>query len=139
MWHTMISFHKHFLRLVLTSLLVFFSSQLLATTQRGDILLVDGEKWNRRDFPIEKLERATLNILHSIIEDQNSYKLDDSTLVVHESTGCWRGYVAEWSIQNGRLILNQLYNVDREPFDYSILIEVIPEYFHDGFLYADWL
>lgn len=127
-------------RLFITALLVLINlTQLFATNQKGDILIVDGQKWCLCEYPLEFLESNVKEDLHSDIDSLNERVLDNGKVEVHLSSSCWRGYIAEWVIENGRLCLNQLYDCDMEPLDYSVLRKNLNKYENDGKIYADWL
>lgn len=130
----------HRARLFIISLLVLINlPQLFATNQQGDILIVDGQKWYLCEYPLEFLDSNVKEDLHAAIDSLNEHVLDNGEVEVHLSSSCWRGYIAEWVIENGRLCLNQIYDCGMEPLNYSVLRKNLNKYEKDGKIYADWL
>src|SRR5215470_17076950 len=67
-----------------------WSILVLATAQEGDVLLLDGKAY-----------RIYTNPLDPYLQDHPK-ALPEATVV---STSLWRGYVATWQIEDGRLLL----------------------------------
>ena len=61
------------------------------TAQATDLILIDGVQHNLFTNPLDAYRER--------------YRRDMIFLQDHPNTACWRGYVAEWEIDDGRLFL----------------------------------
>lgn len=99
------------MRLAVPALLVLFAPiQAGATAQTPDIVMIDGERLPLFSNPLEQ---------H--FAKAGRPKVLDGGVV---STGNWRGYVATWTIEDGRLYLTKVekeYAKDRQPGAYEWL------------------
>jgi len=87
-----------------------------ATIQGGDILIWKGDTLTLYSNPLNL--RFDYNVLitkiHDEIESQEKYlfpeKYESDEIEEIYSSMCWRGYIAEWSIVNDSLFLNNIYH-----------------------------
>lgn len=77
-------------------------SNLIASGQSRDILIYNKEKLSIRDYPLEALYGE--NSIRPDFFDNKNHK-------ICSSTGCNRGYVAEWEIIENQLYLINIFNV----------------------------
>jgi len=102
-------------------------SDTLATAQRGDILIVDGEELSIQTNPLEPFL------------EMNPELRPESEII---STSLWRGYVATWEIAEGQLMLVGIEALRRKPGVekletefHSVMAKVFPG--HDQ-VFAEW-
>lgn len=88
-------------RLALLLLAIFAASPLGATAQAPDILKVDGKTYSLHSNPL------------SAVLAEHEDRLPKPEVV---SSGLWRGYIATWSVRDGRLWLD---NVEMPTRDYA--------------------
>ena len=61
------------------------------TTQRSDLFILDGQTLRVFPFPLDELG--------------SPWSVSSRPSLTLMSTGCWRGYIATWSLRDGRLVL----------------------------------
>jgi hypothetical protein len=118
------------MRLVVPALLVLFApTQASATAQIPDIIMIDGEKHSLFSNPLEQHFAKT-----------GRPDILDGGVV---SSANWRGYVATWAIEGGRLYLTKVekeYAKERQPGAYEwlpiSLLKLFPS--SKGRVIADW-
>jgi hypothetical protein len=107
--------------------LVIFTLTATATGQSGDILIWNSKKYSLFSNPLESYPQF----------DQMRGKLfGDKPGEI--STGCVRGYIAEWQIFNDTLYLTNIYGC-YSPATKADLKEIFPKIFHNGKIKADWV
>ena len=85
------------------------------TAQETDLILIDGVQHNLFTNPLDAYRER--------------YRRDIILLQDHPNTACWRGYVAEWEIDEGRLFLLKVVgNISYKGrgSDYNIFHDKIP-------------
>jgi hypothetical protein len=85
------------------------------TAQETDLILIDGVQHALLTNPLDAYRER--------------YRRDIIFLQDHPNTGCWRGYVAEWEIDEGRLFLLKVVgNISYKGrgSDYNIFHDKIP-------------
>ena len=85
------------------------------TAQEADLILIDGVQQQLLTNPLEAY--------------REKYRRDIIFLQDHPNTGCWRGYVAKWEIDKGRLFLLKVVgNISYKGrgSDYNIFHDKIP-------------
>ena len=85
------------------------------TAQATDLILIDGVQHNLFTNPLDAY--------------REKYRRDMIFLEDHPNTACWRGYVAEWEIDEGRLFLLKVVgNISYKGrgSDYNIFYDKIP-------------
>ena len=118
---------------LITLLFCLFLFHFLAwgTAQEGDILILDGEEWELLYTPLEKLDSLSYVSLQKAFEWEG------------RSTGNYRGYVAYWSISNGRLYLEKVVMYDEQYLpkdcDYSVILKTLSRYDNNGRICAEWV
>ena len=111
-------------------ILLFFSAQSFSTAQAPDILIIDGETIDLQSNPLEVYFKS------------NPDKKSDEWAL---STGLWRGYVAEFKIENSYLIVSDIKVQLKKEEDhrkwFSVIDQVMPKEervvsWYDGLLIA---
>lgn len=100
-----------------------------STAQQGDILIIKNDTLTLFSNPLEQYP--------SIGQLRGKFFGNQKASV---STGCWRGYVAEWKIIKGKLYLTNIYdcgyNKDRLKADLNVLFKGRA---HHGIVEANWV
>lgn len=84
---------------ILICILSLISFPSFSTGQAGDILIFENKKYELLDTPLESYPQI------DSIRD-NLFGGKDGGL----STACWRGYIAEWTIENEKIFLTNIYS-----------------------------
>ncbi len=118
----------HKMRVTTTILLILFSLTIFATEQTPDVLIYKSDTIYIETYPFEVLMDSDSLIRQKIFEDSDDFCI---------SSGCWRGHVATWTIENDSLFLTNLLN-GCEEFEFKL-----NEVFHnrkviDNKVFADW-
>lgn len=119
----------------ITILFLFIFLQIKATGQSGDVLYIEGEKWDLMAKPIDA--------------DSTLYaRLRDFLPKNHcMTTANWSGYTAFWEIRNDRLYLQRLdiciYDRGSQKdstliFEADLLQTLFAPYYKHGEIYARW-
>jgi hypothetical protein len=115
-----------------------------ATSQTGDIIIWQGDTLTLFSNPLElRSDWTTLkkNITTEIEnEDRRLYpqKYEKDEVEALFSTGCWRGYIAEWKLEDNKIYLNNIYACN----DYKVKVDLkklFQNEFKDDLLFANWL
>ncbi len=111
--------------------LLLFHFLAWGTAQEGDILILDGEEWELLYTPLQKIDSLSYVSLQKAFEWEG------------RSTGNYRGYVAYWSISNGRLYLEKVVMYDEQYLpkdcDYSVILKTLSRYDNNGRICAEWV
>jgi hypothetical protein len=125
-------------------LFLFISLTANATSQVGDILIWKGDTLTLFSNPLElRSDRnELLKIIDSLLlaEDKRLYpqKYETEEVESMSSTACWRGYIAEWTILNGKIYLSNIYACH----DHKIKIDlkrVFGKELKENMLFANWI
>lgn len=118
----------HKMRETTTILLILFSLTIFATEQTPDRLIYQSDTIFIDTFPLEKLMESDSIIRKRIFE----YSKD-----VCMSSGCWRGHVATWKIENDSIFLVKLISGCE---DYKFKLENVfgTKKVIEGKVFANW-
>jgi len=103
-----------------------------ATAQVGDILIWKGDTLVLFSNPLELLEDYDSLVM------QISKKIELQAERNFISSGCWRGYQAEWIVLNDSIFLNNIYDC----FDSSLKINlnnIFPSLIKNQKIFASWI
>jgi len=110
------------MKYIILLLAIVISTSLFATYQAPDILI-----WNKDTFEIYTSPLESNSKLSKAILDYNK---------TWESSGCWRGYIATWTLINDELYLKDVINYkDRANINF-IVEKVLNKKFVNGLLKA---
>lgn len=116
------------MREIVTILLVLFSVTVFATEQTPDVLIYKSDTIFIETYPFENLMNSDSLIRKRIFGDSDEYCI---------SSGCWRGHVATWIIENDSLFLIDL--IDGCEENKFILQDVFnKEKVINNKVFADW-
>lgn len=123
--------------------LLLLSLKVAATSQYGDILIMEGDTLTLFSNPLhsrpdwKELSVCIWNELKN--EDKRLYpqKYEAEEVEVQWSTACNRGYVAEWILHNDSLFLSNIYACD--DFNVKIPLQKLFKDCKNGLLFADWV
>jgi len=101
------------------------STSVFATGQAGDLLIWHGDTVELLATPLENYPQ--IDSLRPLFFDNRQHMY---------STGCWRGYVAEWTIENKQLYLVNIYGEGRIRAD---LGKLFGEQCQNGRVAATWV
>ena len=114
-----------------TLLIVFFSSKVFGTAQGSDNLIYNGDTMFFLCEPLEKCFEDSIIYRDKLFKGQ--------TKVLY-TTACYRGYVAEWKIENSTLYLTAIYNCTYyENKIEADLKKIFGEKCVNGRVKADWV
>ena len=122
-------------RFAFIQVLLCFSLCTMATGQEGDVITIDGERWNLLGKPIDHDSVLYHRLLEVLPKDRSI------------STANWDGYRAYWSIKNNRLCLErieiELYDKDKkrshaENIPEADLRKVFGKYYQQKEIVASW-
>lgn len=82
---------------------LFANTKSHATAQMGEIIIIDGQKFELLSVPIHNDSLLATKLNECLSEGRG--------------TSCWRGYVGEWELKEGRLYLNKI----MEPYEEIII------------------
>jgi hypothetical protein len=111
---------RHGLTSVASSLLIAWASQAAATDQIRDVIMVSGQQY-----------RLSVSPLASYLA-RNTPRWPQGEVT---TTANWRGYVAKWAVDDGRLMLTDIRVNPESDRERSALSQVFPE---GGPIIADW-
>ena len=140
--HSRYFFGHIMMKIYVIAVILFFSMNVFATAQLGDILIWNGDTLKLFSNPLElradydsiitqilnKIERAT----YSEIEDDEEER--ESII----STACWRGYRAEWIVINDSIFLNNIYHCFNKNIEVA-LTDIFPNVCVNQKLFASWI
>lgn len=110
---------------------LLFAFTVLATGQMPDKLIYQGEEYSLLDTPLERYPEID-KIRHKIFGER--------TEEAGFNTGCWRAYVAEWTIENNQIFLTNIYSCEYGGNSIkSNLSDVFGGLCIDGKVKADWI
>ena len=122
-------------RFAFIQVLLCFSLCTMATGQEGDVIMINGERWNLLGKPIDHDSVLYHRLLEVLPKDRSI------------STANWDGYRAYWSIKNNRLCLErieiELYDKDKkcshaENIPEADLRKVFGKYYQQKEIVASW-
>ena len=93
-----------------------------ATGQAGEVIIIGQDTLQLLSCPIE-------------VDSVLSLKVSTCADRCGSSTGCWRGYIGWWRLENGTLYLEKLVKEDRDSLGREILIDtkdIFDAYNRDG-------
>ncbi|MBC5621582.1 hypothetical protein [Butyricimonas hominis] len=99
-----------------------------ATGQAGEVIIIGQDTLQLLSCPIE-------------VDSVLSLKVSTCADRCGSSTGCWRGYIGWWRLENGTLYLEKLVKEDRDSLGREILIDtkdIFDAYNRDGKIVASW-
>ncbi|MDJ0908498.1 MAG: hypothetical protein QNI99_04870 [Woeseiaceae bacterium] len=111
------------LRFLVLSTLLFFTSAALATAQRPDRIVYDGQTYALQTNPLNQYFQAN--------PDRHPFEAGDKDRMV-TSTALWRGYVATFALENDLLVLRdfEVLQSTGDPKDFDAeLVSQIDQYF----------
>ena len=125
-------------------LFLFISLTANATSQVGDILIWEKDTLTLFSNPLElRADKDELSkIIDSLLlaEERRLYpkKYEAEVVETMNSTACWRGYIAEWTIINDKLYLSNIYacHDNRVRVD---LKKIFGKEIQDNLLFANWV
>jgi hypothetical protein len=88
-------------RAVTLLILLLFYLNSYATTQAGDIIIMGKDTFALHTLPLKSYPQYEGISGHLFGEQQATF-----------NTGCWRGYIAEWTVIDQELYLTNIYNCD---------------------------
>ena len=123
-----LKFENIAMKVAFIQVLLCFSLCTMATGQEGDVIMIDGERWNLLGKPIDHDSVLYHRLLEVLPKDRSI------------STANWDGYRAYWSIKNNRLCLDhieiELY--DKENIPEADLRKVFSKYYQQKDIVATW-
>lgn len=125
-------------------LFLFISLTANATSQVGDILIWEKDTLTLFSNPLElRTDKDELSkIIDSLLlaEDRRLYpkKYEAEVVETMNSTACWRGYIAEWTIINDKLYLSNIYACHDNKVRID-LKQIFGKEIQDNLLFANWV
>lgn len=113
------------------SILFLISTSVFPTWQAGDILIYEGKEYQLLDTPLEAYPEIASMREKFFGDKDGGY-----------STGCWRGYIAEWVVEEGTVFLTNIYSYNYFAEGDSLksdLKELFGDKCVDGRVKADWI
>lgn len=80
--------------LIVPFLVLLANTESHATAQMGEIIIIDGQKFEMLTVPINRDSLLCIELKKHLPEYSN--------------TACWRGYVGEWELKGDQLYLNKI-------------------------------
>jgi len=117
---------KYFIAL---SILIFFVAKIFATAQVSDKLIYNGDTIFFLVEPLEKCFEDSIIYRNKLFEEQTEKWY---------STACWRGYVAEWKIEDSTLYLTAIYQCHKNSIK-ADLKNLFGEKCVNGRVKAEWV
>ncbi|WP_242926973.1 hypothetical protein [Pontibacter vulgaris] len=117
------------MKILLSVLLFFFCLEAKSTDQAPDILFYEGDKY----------ELYTNHADMSPLESFDQIREELSKQSKWWSSGCWRGYIAEWVIENGQLYLTKVKSCEDGKIVNALIEKAIKRKFVGGKMKADWV
>ena len=124
------------MKVAFIQVLLCFSLCASATGQEGDVIMIDGERWNLLGKPIEHDSVLYHRLLEVLPKDRSI------------STANWDGYRGYWSIKDNRLCLDhieiELYDKDKkrshvENIPAADMRKVFGKYYQQKEIVASWV
>lgn len=118
--------------LILT--LIFFSIKGFSTHQTEDYVIIDkdtlyfNELQGYVDSPLEQIDSISEKIRKNLNRD-----------VEIMSSGCWRGFYAEWKIIDNTLYLSKVFDCHTHELINDVVEKSLGRKFTDGLLEANWV
>lgn len=97
-----------------------------ATKQISDYLIYNNDTLYLYESPLEKIDRITFKI----------QKMDS---IISISSGCWRGFYAEWRIIDNILYLANVYDCKDNKLINHKIEKILKRKFNNGLIKADWV
>lgn len=114
------------MKAVFIALFIFNLVDAYPTAQSGEILLRNGDTLIMYSTPLEAMPGIDSLRSELIMHGFNTY-----------NTGCWRGYIATWELENDSLFLIQIKSPNPEGVE-ADLSKLFHSEYKDGRLYAQW-
>ncbi len=116
------------MREITTILLILFSLTIFATEQTPDVLIYKSDTIYLETYPFKALMDSDSLIRQKIFGDGDDFCI---------SSGCWRGHVATWIIENDSLFLTKLID-GCEEIEFKLSDIFHEDKFIDNKVFADW-
>ena len=121
-------------QLLVLSILLFHVIRLCATGQGGDRIIIGKTPSNYLPHPWKNCCRKEKFLRQDFWGDKNT----------GWNTGCWRGYIATWKLENNKLFLEEIAPCDtygKPPGNYPIadISKLFPDLYKDGHIFAGWV
>jgi len=133
---------EQFLKKIYVGFVIFlFPLTVFSTGQVGDILIWKGDTLTLFSNPLELIANYdSLRVkIHDEIERLTYPDLkDDEPRLAIFSTGCWRGYRAEWIIINDSIFLNNIYHCHNENIKVN-LNDIFSNKVENEKIFASWI
>jgi hypothetical protein len=107
-------------------LLTIFSAKVFSTSQVSDYLILNKDTLYLYSSPLEQID----SIRFKIIFRKSDYFL---------SSGCWRGFYAEWKIINNMLYLSKVFDCEYNGNINNFIEKILGRKFINGLLEAEWV
>ena len=88
-------------RYIFIFILILISTSVFSTWQVGDILIFENKKYQLLDIPLEAYPEID-SIRGKFFGDKEG----------GFNTGCWRAYIAEWTVEEETVFLTNIYSCD---------------------------
>jgi hypothetical protein len=108
-------------------LIISFSNDIFATHQTEDILIWNKDTFYLYDSPLD------------LIPDIRAKIFESQTTTIRILSSCWRGYNAEWKIENNQLYLTNVFDAGGEKNLNKNIEKILNKKFVNGKIKADWV
>lgn len=117
------------MKYILLTLFLLINAKGFATMQTPDILIIDTDTtFLLYNYPLND---------HPNMEKFYKHMKKDTSFFKSSSTGCWRGYKAEWKLINNELYLSNVYSCDGKIK--LNLKDIFKNVNKEGLVKADWV
>ncbi len=119
-------------RAVLLLLLALVPTMACATGQEGDIIYIDGQRWQLLGRPVGGDSVLYANVVASLPEERI------------ESTANWDGFLGYWTLEGDMLILDSVTYEEDDPWrdvalSQAVMRNIFADYYVDGKIVAQWI
>ena len=120
--------------------ILVFPLSVFATPQTGDILIWNGDTLDLRSNPLKFRED------HDLLRTQIFKEVEKQTIATFSNkdnlwlltSTCWRGYQAEWIVQNDSIFLNNIYHCFFDEVKIN-LNNIFPNNRENEKIFASWI
>lgn len=113
---------------IFLAILLFFAVKGFSTYQIQDYMIWNNDTFYFYESPLEQID----NIASKINAQKNKR-------IQYISSGCWRGFYAEWKLIDSILYLSNVYDCRTDKNINKIIEKVLGKKFVKGLLKADWV
>ena len=121
--------------------ILFFPLSLFATPQIGDILIWKGDTLELHSNPLRLLKNydsLSMRISNELYRQAKAIYKEEADKINATSTDCWRGYRAEWIVQNDSIFLNNIYHCYNDKVKAN-LNYIFPNIVKEQKVFASWI